>query len=120
MTPPRKGKEAKRGGRRTDINRNAHASAVAAMLPADLFENRRGRAAMRLLGLTYRQAKRGTETRREMEDRGGGWKRVKTSEHYDKARRRLHPTSPARTPPHLRRAASTRRSPCVRLTLWHR
>ena len=115
-----RGKKAKRGGRRTDINRNAHASALVAMLPANLFSNRRGRAAMRLLGLTYRQVKRGTETRREMEDRGGGWKRVKTSEHYDKARRRLHPTSPARTPPHLRRAASTRRSPCVRLTLWHR
>ena len=25
-------------------------------------------------------------TLREMEDRGGGWKRIKTSEHYDKVR----------------------------------
>ena len=113
-----RGKNAKRGGRRTDINRNAHASAVAAMLPADLFSNRRGRAAMRLLGLSYRQAKRGAETRGEMEDRGGGWKRVKTSEHYDKARRTPHPAT--RSHP----AASTRpwslAAPCVRLTPWHR
>ena len=29
------------------------------------------------------QAKRGTTTRGEMEDRGGGWKRIKTSDHYD-------------------------------------
>ena len=39
---------------------------------------------MRLLGLTYMQAKRGVEVRGEMEDRGRGWKRLKTSEHYDK------------------------------------
>ena len=51
-------------------------------------------AAMRLLGLTYRQAKRGVDMRGDMEDRGGGWKRLKTSEHYDKA-------PPARTTPHL-------------------
>ena len=41
-------------------------------------------ATMRLLGLTYRQAKRGTNTRGEMEDRGQGWKWLKTSEHHDK------------------------------------
>lgn len=80
-----RGDKATRGGRRTDEDRNAHAAALAALLPSDLFENRRGRAAMRLLGLTYRQVKRGTELRGEMEDRAGGWKRIKTSEHYDKA-----------------------------------
>ena len=79
-----RGEGKKRGGRRTDNDRNAHAAALAALLPRDLFENKRGRAAMRLLGLTYRQAKRGTELRGEMEDRGGGWKRQKTSEHFDK------------------------------------
>ena len=80
-----RGKEAKRGGRRNDDDRNAHAAALAALLPSNLFEDRLGRAAMRLLGLTsYRQAKRGTDTRGEMEERGGGWKRLKTSEHYDK------------------------------------
>jgi len=79
-----RGARATHGGRRTDDDRNAHAAALAALLPRDLFENRRGRAAMRLLGLTYAQAKRGVETRGEMEDRGRGWKRLKTSEHYDK------------------------------------
>ena len=39
---------------------------------------------MRLLGLTYRQAKRGTELRGKIEDSGRGWTRLKTSEHYDK------------------------------------
>lgn len=82
--PRSEGKQ--RGGRRTDEDRNAYAAALAALLPHDLFENRRGRAAMRLLGLTYRQVKRGTEQRSEMEDRGRGWKRLKTSEHYDKVR----------------------------------
>ena len=93
MKAPR-GEKSKRGGRRTDDERNAYAAALAALLPKDLFENRRGRAAMRLLGLTsYRQAKRGTDTRGAMEDRGGGWKRIKTSEHYNKARR-----APTRSP----------------------
>ena len=82
-----RGAGAKRGGRRTDDDRNAYAAALAALLPSDLFANRRGRAAMRLLGLTScRQAKRGTTTRGEMEDRSGGWKRIKTSDHFDKVR----------------------------------
>lgn len=95
-----RGEGAKTGGRRTDDDRNAFAAALAALLPRDLFENRRGRAAMRLLGLTYAQAKRGTETRGEMEDRGHGWKRLVTSQHYDK----VTPAQPAcrcHSPPHL-------------------
>ena len=61
----------KRGrGRRSDVDRNAFAAAAAALLPADLLKNRRGRAAMRLLGLSYRQVKAGSAKRRELEDHG--------------------------------------------------
>lgn len=74
-------------GRRSDEDRNAFAAALAAMLPADLFENRRGRAAMRILGISYRQAKLGASVRGELEDRGRGWKRICTSEQSDKVRR---------------------------------
>lgn len=79
-----RGEGMKNGGRRNNEDRNAHAAALAALLPADLFENRRGRAAMRLLGLSYKQTKCGAELRAEMEDRGYGWKRLNTSEHCDK------------------------------------
>jgi hypothetical protein len=61
----------KRGrGRRTDVDRNAFAAAAAALLPADLLQNRRGRAAMRLLGLSYRQVKAGSAKRKELEEHG--------------------------------------------------
>ena len=74
----------KRGGRLSDEDRNARAAALAALLPADLFDNRRGRAAMRILGISYRQAKYGSTLRGEI-DLNKCWKWIKTSEHYDKA-----------------------------------
>lgn len=74
----------KGGGRRSDENRTAFTAALAALLPADLFQNHRGRAAMRILGISYRQAKVGSRVRGELEDWGRGWKRIKTSEHRDK------------------------------------
>lgn len=79
------GKE-KGGGRRSDENRNAFAAALAALLPADLFQNRRGRSAMRILGINYRQARMGSRVRSDLEDWGRGWKRIKTQHHADKVR----------------------------------
>jgi len=42
-------------GRRTDVARNAMAAGLAQMLPKSLFESRHGRAACRILGISYRQ-----------------------------------------------------------------
>ena len=74
-----------RGGRRCDEDRNAYAAASAAILPRDLFAKRgRAAAASRLTGLGYRQMHRGSDERRELEDRFGGWKRVRTADHLDR------------------------------------
>lgn len=74
-----------RAGRLSDEDRNARAAALSALLPASLFENRRGRAAMRILGISYRQAKFGSALRQSLDgDTAPGWKRLKTSEHCDK------------------------------------
>lgn len=74
-----------KGGRKSDEDRNAFAAALAALLPASLFENKQGRAAMRILGISYRQAKFGSRVRGELEeDWGRGWKRIKTAQHQDK------------------------------------
>jgi hypothetical protein len=72
-----------RGGR-SEEDRNAVAAAGAAFLPSGLFEAKHGRAAQRLLGIGYRAAKRFVGIRAEIEERGGGWKRLKMSEHCDK------------------------------------
>ena len=66
-------------GRRDDDDMNAFWAGCAALLPADLFQSKRGRSAMRILGLSYRQARRGAQIRKELEDRGRGWKRIQTS-----------------------------------------
>ncbi len=44
-------------GRRTDVARNAMAAGLAQMLPKSLFESRHGRAACRILGISYRQVR---------------------------------------------------------------
>ena len=44
-------------GRRTDVARNAMAAGLAQLLPASLFQSRHGRAACRILGISYRQAR---------------------------------------------------------------
>ena len=41
-------------GRRTDLERNAFMAAAVALIPSDVFQNRKGRAMMRLLGVNYR------------------------------------------------------------------
>lgn len=71
-------------GRRSDIQRNAFVAGLVALLPRDLFENRRGRAAMRLLGLSYRQAKLGSGERAVLEDCGQGWRLWKGGTRKDK------------------------------------
>ena len=79
----------KRAGRMSDEDRNARAAALACLLPSKLFQSRQGRAAMRALGISYRQAKWAVAIRASLEvDRARGWKRIKTSEHKDKAHRR--------------------------------
>ena len=60
-------------GRRCDIQRNAFVAGLVALIPRDIFENRQGRAAMRLLGLSYRQVKLGSGERAVMEDCGNGF-----------------------------------------------
>ena len=54
-------------------------------MPRDLFAKRgRAAAAARLTGLGYRQMHRGSDQRRELEDRVGGWRSIRTAEHADK------------------------------------
>uniref|UniRef100_A0A7S0LLH8 Uncharacterized protein n=1 Tax=Coccolithus braarudii TaxID=221442 RepID=A0A7S0LLH8_9EUKA len=57
---------------------------LAQLLPASLFENRHGRSACRLLGISYRQAKLGSRLNGEALDHGG-WRRLKTCPHFDNA-----------------------------------
>lgn len=71
-------------GRRSDVDRNAFWAVASALLPKSLLEDRKGRAAMRLLGVNYRVVKKAGETRAKLEDQGSGWKLMTTAEHSDK------------------------------------
>ena len=71
-------------GRRSDINANAFWAAATALVPDDVFENRQGRAVMRLLNLNYRAVKKASDFRREMHDTGRGWKYIHTAPHQDR------------------------------------
>jgi hypothetical protein len=70
-------------GRRSDEDANALLAAATSLLPRDLYESKRGRSAMRILGFSYRVAKKATSLRAELEDRGRGWRRVVSSKHAD-------------------------------------
>ena len=72
------------GGRRTDADRNAFWASVTSQIPRDIFKNRGGRAAMRILGVSYRVIKQAAAYRGEMEDRGRGWKLLTTAPHSDR------------------------------------
>ena len=72
------------GGRRTGADRNAFWASAAAMLPRDIFESRGGRAAIRILGVSYRVIKQAAAYRGQMEDRGKGWKLLTTAPHSDR------------------------------------
>ena len=92
-------------GRRTDTDRNAFwaglrpeisgpltetdhraplVAGVVCHLPRDLLKNRRGRSAMRLLGVPYRVIKEGVKIRANIEDEGRGWILLKTHAHRDR------------------------------------
>jgi hypothetical protein len=71
-------------GRRTDLERNAFMAAAVALIPSDVFQNRKGRAMMRLLGVNYRVVKMAADLRGELEDGSNKWKLLKTAEHADR------------------------------------
>ncbi len=71
-------------GRRTDLERNAFMAAAVALIPSDVFQNRKGRAVMRLLGVNYRVVKMAADMRGELEDGSNKWKLLKTAEHADR------------------------------------
>ena len=73
----------KTGGRRTDVERNAFWTSVVSLMPADLLENRQGRAMMRILGLQHRTIKRANAMRKELEDASKGWVLMETHSHRD-------------------------------------
>ena len=71
-------------GRLSDVNRNAMAACLAELLPANLFKDHRGRSACRILGISYRRAKRHSELNGQLlKDGASGWKLVETSTHFD-------------------------------------
>ena len=72
------------GGRRSDTDRNAFWASAAAMLPKDIFDSRGGRAAMRILGVSYRVVKQAASLRGQMEDRGKGWKLLTSAPRCDR------------------------------------
>jgi len=71
------------GGRRSDAERNAFWASVVSLMPADLIENRQGRARMRILGISYRTVKEAARMRNELEDSGKGWVLLTTKTHFD-------------------------------------
>ena len=64
-----------------DVDRNAFWASAASLLPRDIFKSRGGRAAMRILGVSYSVVKQAATYRGEMEDRHGGWRLLKTRPH---------------------------------------
>ena len=60
------------------------AACLAELLPANLFKDHRGRSACRILGISYRRAKRHSELNGQLlKDGASGWKLVETSTHFD-------------------------------------
>ena len=70
-------------GRRSDEDRNALLAGISALMPKDLFELKRGRSAMRALGLSHAITRQAVDARQDLEDRCRGWKRIHTSPHCD-------------------------------------
>ena len=79
----------KTGGRLSDIKRNAFWASVVSMMPADLVENRQGRAMMRILGIQYRTVKKASTMRKQLEDASKGWVLLETSRHFDRAEKHV-------------------------------
>lgn len=72
------------GGRRSESDMNAFWAAIAALMPANLLENRGGRAAARILGVHHRVIEKGVEVRRDLEEHGKGWVYLKYNAHADR------------------------------------
>jgi len=70
-------------GRRTDEDRNAFWAGLVALIPANILEDRRGRAAMRLLNVQYRHIKKATVLRTAVEQKRG-WTQLVSSSHKDR------------------------------------
>jgi hypothetical protein len=71
------------GGRRTDAERNAFWASVVSLMPAELVQNRQGRAMMRILGISYKTVKTANVMRKELEDSGKAWVLLTTKKHFD-------------------------------------
>ena len=71
-------------GRRSDEDRNALLAGISALMPKGLFELKRGRSAMRALGLSHAITRQAVDARQDLEDSGKGWQRVHTSPHCDR------------------------------------
>ena len=74
----------KTAGRRSDEDRNALLAGISALMPKGLFELKRGRSAMRALGLSHAITRQAVDARQDLEDRCKGWKRIHTSLHCDR------------------------------------
>jgi len=72
------------GRRRSESDMNAFWAAVAALMPAELLENRGGRAATRILGVHHRVIKKGVQVRRDLEEHGKGWVYIEYKGHHDR------------------------------------
>lgn len=70
-------------GRRSDEDRNAFWAGLVALIPANILEDRRGRAAMRLLNVQYRHVKQATILRTAVEQKRG-WTQLVSSCHKDR------------------------------------
>jgi len=71
-------------GRRTDLERNAFMAAAVALIPSDVFKNRKGRAVMRLLDVNYQVVKMAADMRAQLEDGSQKWRLLKTAAHGDR------------------------------------
>lgn len=79
-------KQGSRRGRRKAADRNGFWASVAALLPRDLFESKRDRVAMRLLGISYRVVKQAVSLR-SYSKQGGGCCKWLSSHRFSGAQR---------------------------------
>lgn len=59
-------------------------AAAVALIPSDVFQNRRGRAVMRLLDVNYQVVKMAADMRAQLEDGSQKWMLLKTAAHADR------------------------------------
>ena len=71
-------------GRRSDADRNAYWAAAVALIPSDVFLNRKRRAIIRLLDVEYRVVKTALDMRCALQDGSRKWTYMKTANHCDR------------------------------------